>query len=89
MSRSDGLRIRSALRSVRRPVLLALLAGALTGCAGTPAWQFADEPGTVTSPVPGVPVRHVFVMLKELGEDPGCTSANPFRGRLGEIAIAG
>jgi tRNA A-37 threonylcarbamoyl transferase component Bud32 len=51
--------------------------------------QFANEPGTVTSPVPGAPARHVFVMLRELGEDAGCTSANPFRGRLGEIAIAG
>ena len=51
--------------------------------------QFADEPGRVSSPVPSAPIRHLFVMLRELGEDAGCTSANPFRGRLGEIAIVG
>ncbi|HSM64712.1 MAG TPA: serine/threonine-protein kinase [Ilumatobacteraceae bacterium] len=50
--------------------------------------QFAAEAGTVTSPVPPAPVRHVFIALEELGEDAGCTADNPYRGRLGEIAIA-
>ena len=49
--------------------------------------QFADDTGTVTSPVPPAPVRHMFIMLKELGRDATCTDANPYRGRLGEIAI--
>lgn len=51
------------------------------------ATQFADETGTVTSPVPPAPARHMFIMLKELGRDATCTDANPYRGRLGEIAI--
>ena len=51
------------------------------------ATQFADETGTVTSPVPAAPARHMFIMLKELGRDTTCTDANPYRGRLGEIAI--
>ena len=51
------------------------------------ATQFADETGTVTSPVPALPARHMFIMLKELGRDTTCTDANPYRGRLGEIAI--
>ncbi len=50
--------------------------------------QFADEAGTVTSPVPSTPIRHMFVALRELGDDAGCTDDNPYRGRLGEIAIA-
>jgi serine/threonine protein kinase len=51
--------------------------------------QFANETGTVTSPVPSAAARHMLIMLKELGEDATCTDANPFRGRLGEIALAG
>lgn len=51
------------------------------------ATQFADEAATVTSPVPPAPARHMFIMLKELGLDATCTAANPYRGRLGEIAI--
>jgi hypothetical protein len=53
------------------------------------ATQFADEPGTVVSPVPSSPARHVLVLLKEIGPDPTCTEANPYRGRLGEIAPVG
>jgi hypothetical protein len=45
MSRIDGLRTGSPLGSAARLALVALLACALTGCAGAPAWQFADEPG--------------------------------------------
>jgi eukaryotic-like serine/threonine-protein kinase len=51
--------------------------------------QFANDTGTVTSPVPPGAARHVLIMLKELGVDGTCTDANPFRGRLGEIALAG
>jgi eukaryotic-like serine/threonine-protein kinase len=51
--------------------------------------QFADEAGTVVSPIPANPARHLLVLLKELGGDSGCTADNPYRGRLGEIAIVG
>jgi hypothetical protein len=51
--------------------------------------QFADEPDTVVSPVPPTPARHVLILLKELGPDAGCTDDNPYRGRLGEVAIVG
>ncbi|MEM8621296.1 MAG: protein kinase [Actinomycetota bacterium] len=50
---------------------------------------FASEPGTVVSATPPTPARHMLVLLNELGDDPGCTAANPFRGQLGEIAPAG
>lgn len=50
---------------------------------------FANSPGTVVSPVPPTPARHMLVLLQELGPDDACTSANPFRGRLGEIAVTG
>ncbi len=52
------------------------------------ATAFANTAQTVESPVPPAPVRHILVLLKELGADPACTGANPFRGRLGEIAVA-
>jgi hypothetical protein len=29
-----------------------------------------------------------LILLKELGEDGSCSDANPYRGRLGEIAVA-
>jgi serine/threonine-protein kinase len=48
---------------------------------------FADDTGTVVSPVPATPARHMLILLKELGTDGSCTDANPYRGRLGEIAI--
>jgi serine/threonine-protein kinase len=50
---------------------------------------FAGSPGTVVSPVPPTPARHMLVLLRELGSDDACTAANPFRGRLGEIAVVG
>ena len=52
------------------------------------ATAFANEAETVVSPVPGAPVRHVLILLKELGQDGTCTDQNPYRGRLGEIAVA-
>jgi hypothetical protein len=29
------------------------------------------------------------VLLNEVGPDPGCTGANPYRGSLGEITLVG
>ena len=52
------------------------------------ATAFANEAETVTSPTPNAPARHVLILLKELGRDGTCTDQNPYRGRLGEIAIA-
>jgi hypothetical protein len=49
--------------------------------------DFADDTGTVVSPIPAAPARHMLILLKELGTDGSCTDANPYRGRLGEIAI--
>lgn len=48
---------------------------------------FANEPGTVTSPQPPAPIRHVLVLLNEIGADDTCTTTNPYRGRLGEITL--
>jgi hypothetical protein len=31
------------------------------------------------------PVRHMLIVLRELGRDPGCTAANPHRASIGEI----
>ncbi len=50
---------------------------------------FADQPQTVTSATPPVPVRHMLVLLNEIGRDDSCTEAHPYRGRLGEIALVG
>jgi eukaryotic-like serine/threonine-protein kinase len=50
---------------------------------------FANDPETVVSPVPPAPARHMLVLLKELGQDGTCSDANPYRGRLGEIAVVG
>ncbi len=44
--------------------------------------------GHCVAPTPSAPVRHVLITFKELGPDPTCTDANPYRGRLGEIAVA-
>ena len=44
---------------------------------------FSDLPGTVQVDVPAT--RHVLIVFRELGRDPGCTAANPYRGTIGEI----
>ena len=44
---------------------------------------------TVVSDVPGAPVRHMLVLLKQIGRDASCSDARPFRGRLGEIGLVG
>ena len=53
------------------------------------ATAFADDPTTLVSPIPTAPARHMLVLLKELGPDTTCSDANPYRGRLGEIAVVG
>ncbi len=53
------------------------------------ATAFANDPETVVSPVPSAPARHILILLKELGRDGTCSDANPYRGRLGEIAPVG
>jgi hypothetical protein len=47
------------------------------------------ETGTIASPTPGTPARHMLVLLRELGNDGTCSDANPYRGRLGEITLGG
>ena len=47
------------------------------------------NPATVTSGTPPVPVRHMLVLLNEIGREDSCTDAHPYRGRLGEIALVG
>jgi serine/threonine protein kinase len=49
--------------------------------------KFADAAGTVTVPV-DIAATHLLVWLKELGPDAGCSSTNPYRGRLGEISFS-
>ena len=53
------------------------------------ATAFANDPETIVSPVPPAPAKHVLILLKELGQDGSCSDANPYRGRLGEIAVVG
>ncbi|MDJ0770895.1 MAG: serine/threonine-protein kinase [Ilumatobacter sp.] len=49
--------------------------------------QFADDPAALDVPVETA-ARHLLVWLKELGPDEACSTANPYRGRLGEISFA-
>ena len=53
------------------------------------ATAFANDPETIVSPVPPAPAKHMLILLKELGQDGSCSDANPYRGRLGEIAVVG
>jgi hypothetical protein len=46
----------------------------------------SDVPGPVHVATP-VPVRHVLIALREIGRDPGCSTANPNRGSIGEITF--
>lgn len=48
--------------------------------------RFADEPGTIDVEITQ-PANYLLVWLKELGPDEVCSSANPYRGRLGEISF--
>jgi hypothetical protein len=49
------------------------------------ATHFAEQPGTIETQIE-VAATHVLVWLKELGPDDACSTANPYRGRLGEIS---
>ena len=55
---------------------------------GPPLAQKAvsDTPTTV-SVTAATPVRHLLIVLRELGRDPGCTAANPHRTSIGEISF--
>lgn len=48
--------------------------------------RFDDAPGTIEVEITE-PANYLLVWLKELGPDEVCTSANPYRGRLGEISF--
>jgi hypothetical protein len=45
---------------------------------------FAEQPGTVVVKTPSA-VRHLLILFREIGPDRGCTSANPYRGTLGNV----
>jgi hypothetical protein len=47
---------------------------------------FSDQPGTVQVTVPA-PARHLLIVLREIGRDSGCSSANPYRASIGEISF--
>ena len=64
--------------------------GTLSGWDGQlGAQRFSTEGEVLQTDVPPAPVRHVLVLLKQLGADTSCSDNNPFRGRLGEIALVG
>jgi hypothetical protein len=53
---------------------------------GSPLAQKAvSETPTTVSVTATTPVRHLLIVLRELGRDPGCTAANPHRTSIGEI----
>ena len=47
------------------------------------------DPTTVTSAQPSSPVRHMLVVLQQLGPDAGCSDSNPFRGSITDLRLAG
>jgi hypothetical protein len=47
---------------------------------------FADQPGTVHVGITS-PSRHLLIVLREIGRDAGCSSANPYRASIGEISF--
>jgi hypothetical protein len=50
------------------------------------AKAFAATPGVIETAV-STPASHLLVWLTELGPDNGCSTANPYRGRLAEITF--
>jgi hypothetical protein len=48
---------------------------------------FSEEPGTVRVST-SAPARHLLILFREIGPDSGCTSANPYRGTLGNIRFS-
>lgn len=49
---------------------------------------FREEAGVVESDIPDGS-RHALVWLRQLGDDPACSSTNPYRGRLGNLTFSG
>ena len=47
---------------------------------------YREVPDTVDADVPDGS-RHMLIWLRELGEDPACSSTNPYRGRLGNVSF--
>jgi eukaryotic-like serine/threonine-protein kinase len=45
---------------------------------------FSEVAAPVAVPTP-VPVKHLLIVLREVGRDPGCSTDNPNRGSIGEI----
>ena len=45
------------------------------------------EPQRIEARLPSG-TRHALLWLREIGPDPACTSANPFRGRLGNLTFS-
>jgi serine/threonine protein kinase len=80
-----------SLETLNAPYQIDVFAATTEGSpADLDAWErvgdtlFGDRTGPVTTTV-DVAATHLLVWLRELGEDSVCTSANPYRGRLGEI----
>jgi len=51
--------------------------------------QAAKVGGIVVSDIPPSPVRHILILLEQIGNDSSCSDARPYRGRLGEIGFVG
>jgi serine/threonine-protein kinase len=56
------------------------------------AWQLVDDTRFADTPQPmEVPINiaatHVLIWLKELGKDAACSTANPYRGQIGEVSF--
>jgi eukaryotic-like serine/threonine-protein kinase len=47
---------------------------------------FSQTAGPVSVPTP-VPVKHLLIVLREIGRDPGCSANHPNRGSIGEISF--
>ncbi len=48
---------------------------------------FSEEPGTVQITTAAA-ARHLLILFREIGPDGGCTSANPYRGTIGNVRFA-
>jgi serine/threonine-protein kinase len=85
---------RLSVESVNAPYALQVFASnAATPPTALAGWgeplgdkAFASVPNVVEMAVP-TPATHLLIWLTELGPDDGCTTANPYRGRLAEITF--
>jgi hypothetical protein len=48
--------------------------------------QFSDQPSTITVQV-AEPARHLLILFREIGPDPGCSDRNPYRGTIANISF--